>query len=583
MRNYVIASVLLISCLLFSCSDEITEPVLENVTIVDEDDGLVAYPKQMANTRSLSIEQNWEKWKKVKLAGTQDGDSVHVPWNPYVSAGSVPLDVCRDIKASDGWDLIAHTVNGYGEDGMNYIVFHNKYTGILKVFYYLKAEHSGLQNTAIWEVKFLVPTSCMAFSESYAQLSTLKETRKVYVGNLVDTDSKGYTPGWNCFQIELAYDPELEDGVLQISPTSMSESEIHFDGGLEANTDGLIITANESNVFDGGVKATANYVGKGAEKWAENAVKNGLFGKIKTLIVKGAGSLVQAGISKLLGSFVGGFNQQQETTQTVQLKTSGTITLNGKILEPGTGIGQPVKISLDKNKVGRLGVWSLKDMPTLFLQPFGIHAGQHPVLEYVQLYNIQTPYASPTDLKDKLNINPECLSSVKRYEITGTVYEIGEIVSYDVLGKKYSPVAYEFGSNRTHLYVGTYSPRDILPGVVLKDQNGIDLANFEANAPIEAYIPNTLNGEPGAQPDFTFDSKYIVVVTVRLYLNNQEVVESTHSFKPVRFEWDYSLSPGIYYYSYPYIPIEVNRLAPITINMDSLRSKVLLPRDSIQP
>lgn len=218
-----------------------------------------------------------------------------------------------DIKSVDGWELIAHTVNGYGDLGVNYLIFHNKYTGVLKVFYYLEPEQANLQNTAMWKLHFEIPQSCLAFSDVYAELSTRKDIYDIYVGNISNDDSKGYTVGWNCFQTELAHEPNLKGGTLQIIPHSCTTSTIELDGDFESTTEGLILSSTTYNKGDKIVKSVAKYAGDKAEKWVEKAIESEkVFKEIKSLIVKGAGSLVSSGVSTLLGAFTGGFDREKK-------------------------------------------------------------------------------------------------------------------------------------------------------------------------------------------------------------------------------------------------------------------------------
>lgn len=576
MKNFVFILLVLLLCI--SCKDEqIVQQELAPIEASEiEDSGIVAYPKRQMKTRSQSIEQNWEKWETVILAS---GDTVQVPWNKNNTSGAVPYDIRNDIEAKNGWDLIAHTVNGYGSQGKNYLIFHNKYTGILKVFYYMEPGQSNLQNTAIWKLYFEVPSSNLAFADEYAALSTRKDKCEIYLSNLTNDDTRGFTLGWNCFQTELAYDPDFAGGMLQIIPFSMTTSQILLDGNLEANTDGFIISTTNSNIMGGSVDVAANFAGEKAEETIKEAAQKGVFKKIGSALAKGAGSIVKLGISKLLGTFVGGFNQQNQTIQSVQLRTKGTVTIKGNEMTPATGAVVGMSFSINPQDVGKLGVWSLKEKPTVRLNPFGLHKMQDPNAEYVQFYSINSPYAYSMDLQEILNINPEILSQVEKYEIEGTVYETDSVLSRDVLHQGMSSVGFMFSGDSEQLYNDVYSPNDIYVGVVLKDENGIDLPNFEKYAPIEAYIPNTIDGKPGAQPSFTFDSKYILVVTLRLFVNNngeQDTIESTHTFIP-DFEWDYGSSSSEYYNAYPYVPIQA-KVSDLVLKADSLLYQ--MPEDS---
>ena len=233
------------------------------------------------------------------------GSYVHTPWNKKITSGTIPYEIRTDILPSDGWDLIAHTVNGYGENGMNYLIFHNHYTGILKIFYYLEPNSSNLQNTAIWKLHFENPQSFLAFTGEYARLSTDKSVRDIYLSNITSDDSRGFNVGWNCFQVELAYDPDFTEGSLQIIPMSMTTSSIKLDGNLNSKTKGTVISTTTSNPLNGVVKGVASLVGNTAKDWVSDQVKDANFGDdVKKSLSSGAGSLVTSAVGAALGSFI---------------------------------------------------------------------------------------------------------------------------------------------------------------------------------------------------------------------------------------------------------------------------------------
>ncbi len=281
------------------------------------------------------------------------GSYVHTPWNKKITSGTIPYEIRTDILPSDGWDLIAHTVNGYGENGMNYLIFHNHYTGILKIFYYLEPNSSNLQNTAIWKLHFENPQSFLAFTSEYARLSSDKSVRDIYLSNITKDDSKGYTVGWNCFQVELAYDPDFSEGSLQIIPMSMTTSSIKFTGNFDSKTDGTIISTTTSNPLNGVVKGVASLVGAKAEDWVSDQVKKAKFGnKIIKVLSSGANSLVTSGVGAALGSFIGVFSKTTQTTQTVQLNTVGSVELDGELKTLQTGLIVPLSMSISVKNVG---------------------------------------------------------------------------------------------------------------------------------------------------------------------------------------------------------------------------------------
>lgn len=548
--------VLLVAIGFVSCSNEIDlqeEQTLETLSPDVQGDKLVAYPLRKHSTRSEPAGQSWDDWKKVKLAS---GDSVYVPWNNRFTSSTIPAEIRQDINSNKGWNLIAHTVNGYGEPGMNYLIFHNRYTGILKVFYYLEPTHSALQNTAIWKLHFEVPQSCLAFSETFASISTKKDVNDIYLGNITNDDSKGYTVGWNCFQTELAYDPDLTKGTLQIIPSSMTTSSIQLSGGIETKTEGLIISATTSNIMNGAVKSTANFVGKEAEKWAQKAVAEKLFKQIGSLVVKGAGSLVSSGISNLLGSFIGGFNKQQQTTQSVQLRTNGTVTLDGEIKTLQTGLVSPLSLSIAPEDVGTLGAWCMIETPMLLLFPYALHEQQDPNNSYIQHYNGATvSYRVPDN--SKLIINPDLRPHLKSYEVNAALFENYDFRKNDALNQGFNAVYSPVNTRNTHLYDNIYTPTHsfIIP-VVIKDKNGVDLENVGEQAPFEIYIPKTPKGELGACPHFSINSHFVMVVSVKMKVmqdGEETTIISSHTFVP-DFRWEIEQNGDYYYSLYPFVP-----------------------------
>ena len=163
-----------------SACRNVEDSLLETPVNPIQESRLIAYPKKsdLGNmTRSETVGLDWENWETVALAS---GVLVAPPWANNPVASDIPEEIRKDIKATDGWDLIVHTVNGYGEQGLNYLIFHNKFTGILKVFYYLEQSGAQLQNTAIWKIHFESPQSLLAFASDYAGDATKDSPSDLY-------------------------------------------------------------------------------------------------------------------------------------------------------------------------------------------------------------------------------------------------------------------------------------------------------------------------------------------------------------------------------------------------------------------
>lgn len=498
----------------------------------------VTYPLRSQGTRGASTNDNWEKWETIKLPS---GKTVYTPWNK-VSSSSIPQDVREDIKASNGWKLIAYTIAGpnetvRGDAGLNYMLFYNKYTGILKVFYYL--ESGSLQNTAMWKLHFETPQSLLAFADEYARITSNKSLKDVYVSNITNSDTKAFEVGWNCFQIELAYDPDFTKGSMQIIPMSINTSNVVIEGKAISETKGTIISST-SNPLSGAVKAIASGAGKDAEDFVKDKIKDGKLKGYKNLIVNGAGAIATSGVSSLLGSFVGGFLKGGQTSQTVQLHTDTKIKLTAEMKSVSSGIINPLTISLSTKDVGRLGVWCLTKEPVKYLLPYVRYKGKWYSQDWY-VYEVQTL----TDLmnNDKIVVNPEILS-----EIAGKNVSI-KIDTY-LRNKKREQA---LGSHGYSLYSQMIAPETIdllyedtykgegasfMIAFPVRNKNNVIIKNLATDKiPKSAYIPNAPNGAEGVDDNANCDSNIKYVYTIEYTLPDGNTICSSHTFIP-KLQWD---------------------------------------------
>lgn len=545
---------LFMTAMLFvSCSEKLEDSmVCQSLGNAHE---VVAYPMRSNKTRAgVDNEQGeWENWDKIVLAG---GESVSSPWNEQKTAGAVPVEIRMDVKHKAGWNLIAHTVNGKGEKGLNYLVFYNRYTGILKVFYY--AEENTPNNTGIWHLHFEQPQSFLAFSDQIAELSSSSRKNDIYVVNVTEQTGKPFTRGWNCFFLELAYDPSFSEGTLQIIPESLSTLKVSLGGDLDAYTEGTIITATSSNPLTSIVNGVANVAGKAAEIWVGNAIKAGKFSKVKNVVVEGAGTIVKKGVGSLLGAFVGGFNKNVETTQTVSLKTTGTIKLDGTISTVQSSSIVPLSMSISVKNVGRLGVWCLTQTPKVYVGPYALNVGKDAITSYWYKYqflprvdNTQTRYVT---------MNPDLVKELgwNNIHLGVDTYLQGNYIVED-LGESFSDRYAYASSFNDKLYDNTYSANGLSYTVSLPlfDKNGQVLENLDDMfVPYEIFLPNAPGGYKGASPNIRCQSYYKQVYGVQLTTTTGDTVQLYHTFIP-RLQWDYSRfnSDKMYLHEYPTIPI----------------------------
>lgn len=557
MKKFILGLLGLLTLSFYSCSTSDEESWVFT-SPVDNQDGLIAYPmRNYSISRASSSDGTvgeWETWTKIKLAGVSD--SVATPWNDISTSGKIPTDVRMDIKHKDGWNLIAHTINGKGERNMNYLFFHNRYSGILKVFYY--ANKVEQNTTGIWHLHFEQPQSFLAFSNTIAETTSVKSNDDIYLTNLSTITTKAFNQGWNCFQIELAYDPNFSEGTLQVIPETLTTSKINLDGSFEATTDGTIISTTTSNPLNGVIKGVAGLAGKSAEKWVENALKSDKFKKIKADVVKGAGSIVTSGAASLLGSFVGAFDKNNQTTQTVNLKTTGTTSLEGTITTMTSSNFMPITLSISIKNVGRLGAWCLTQTPIVYMEPYATYLGRDPY--YPDWYQFRMQPYFDNNQTNCVTINPDLLAELGWNNISlGIDNYLRNTYIRNDLENSFSDRNANQKGTRELLYDDTYDADDVYYTVSLPlyDRNGLVMENLnEMMVPYEIFLPNAPGGHKGACPNISLQSSYKSVFGVRLKTRYGDTVQMYHTFIP-RLEWNYErfYSDKSYLREYPTVQI----------------------------
>lgn len=515
-----------------SACRNVEDSLLETPVNPIQESRLIAYPKKsdLGNmTRSETVGLDWENWETVALAS---GVLVAPPWTNNPVASDIPEEIRKDIKATDGWDLIVHTVNGYGEQGLNYLIFHNKFTGILKVFYYLEQSGAQLQNTAIWKIHFESPQSLLAFASDYAGDATKDSPSDLYLGNITNNSAKGYSIGWNCFQFELAYDPDFITGSLQFIPESMTTADITLEGNFESETNGLIISITNSNSLSGTIEGVAKMGGNAAEKWVTKQVTSGAFKKISSLVAGGVKGIVKSGVSKLLGSFIGGFNSAKETTQQVQLKTNGTVKLKGNITSIQSGMIAPISFYISKENVGTLGVWGAVKKPVIYLSPLAIYEEEDKPYEFSYIYQLEG--LESYDIQTI--VNPELLPYVTDYKFHYDIYQDNDVSIGHALGNDSGDNFCFEMSSLYNLYEDIYSIASCRVPIMYKNLFGDLLPPYGTLAPYKIYLPDAPLGETvGPKRTFDLTSHFIVVVTLTLETNIngvQNTVVSNQTFIP---------------------------------------------------
>lgn len=547
-KNFLL--LLIVATGLSSCNDLLlsTDEVLTESFIEEDIDGIYPYSQQCA-TRAISV-PNWESWEKVRLSsGVAETDSVAVPWadNALVTT-VIPTQIRKDIKKENGWMLIKYTVNGNWGKNNNYMFFYNKYTGILKVFYYL--ENTVGSSTGIWQLVIDVPQRLFAFTGNIADpIEGVYKRQELYCTNITTTGSSGFTYGWNCFQVELAYDPLFTSGTLTVNPVNRTNSQISLTGSYGSSSKGTFVTTTGSNSSD--ITGLATAAGEDAYNFIMKEIENN---KITITDSKNADNIVnetlsdiiRKGINQIFSSFTARHNNNPSEKYNIQFTTNGKAEMSGTITTETTGGLAPGSLNLSKSSLGvSLGVWNLEEQPIIY---FGTTAKllkwgqmQYPVYH---LWRMDGSISDETSFSNKFILNPDITKDLNSYTCSANAFTYyNDSLPIETTKYPHGSIARERGSlgiisaSGKHLYEKCNIVTDFYKKFKVHFPNRNDQFT---SLPRILFLPKadieSINGDLGVKYNM------LVKVSAKLCVNNsvKDTVTITKTFVP-QLEWNPTL------------------------------------------
>lgn len=532
---------------LYSCSDQMEENKIQFSAKVQSDAPGI-YSEGHTVTRS-SEGGYWESWDTIKLGNY---NSVNTPWNESATASTVPHEFLEDIKYDDGWDIkypkTEEEMNALCQRDTPYLIFHNRYTGILKVFSYLTKDSFYPNNHGIWQISTTDPTSLFAFQNDPVTRIDEKRTDIHYVSNITTNSSCGFSVGWNCFQIELAYDP-TQSGWMKISTCAYNSADLTFDGITQSETSGVMSTSSGEGNHKSGI---AKLAGDKAGKWIGRQIEDKkILGISSDIIAEGIKAIVTEGAGSIIGAVTGLF-KSNNSTRSFQLTTNGTISIKGNATFIATTGITPIEFNIDPSKIGYLGVWGLMDEPTLLFSPYAVlKSPQEHSNGYTREYrvNIVNNFSAKADI----TVNPE----LKKYGNCGILtdyFQSSKFTRYNTLGSSgsYGRDPLNFNKIYDHIYKPNFY---MIVDVAFKGKEGVYVPIDEFDAPMEVFIPNVPGGPQGAIPQMTYNSSFLASVGVKITLPNGSEAYSYHHCLP-KIGWNLSeYDNGLYWFFYPCEPV----------------------------
>ena len=103
----------------------------------------------------------FEWWDTTSISLLGINSPVTLPWYNGAST-QIPSYMLHNYRPEDGWEMVYnYCINtSPGEIGKNYIIFYNKLTGILRVFYYNNNNVTSA-STTFWGINVSQTTSLL--------------------------------------------------------------------------------------------------------------------------------------------------------------------------------------------------------------------------------------------------------------------------------------------------------------------------------------------------------------------------------------------------------------------------------------
>lgn len=363
-------------------------------------------------SQQIKLDLPWEKGSSMNLGISSE----------WLDDNSADKEISNRYYAQEkGWELIYSNI--HKNSATKYFALYNKYTGILRFFFYeISASASSNSTESFWGIRTNQPTQILNFmgdialaADKYGISSYIASTEGTYYGN--SFVCKGYKPNnWYGLEIECAYDPYLTPqtqidfevrgwAVSKITTTGTAETTGDITGTIEMNTNKITnFNFNLSNMFNNSnttIKVNQsgfiNSIGQKMEeevnkkdsfwKGIWNSIKgsamSGIKSGLKSIITSG-GSTATKALGKVVSSVIGIGGSKPSIGQiNLKLKANSKIQLESEQQQVGWGQISSFPVAGTSNNPNNmplynniLGVWNLKESPIVIRNVSG-KIGKH--------------------------------------------------------------------------------------------------------------------------------------------------------------------------------------------------------------
>lgn len=334
----------------------------------------------------------------LTTANMKDPKNYKIVTLPWYKGGAdlstnLPEGFCDNITPENGWNLVINRCGSVGLANNNYFALYNKWTGILRFFYYQPAM-TFTGNDHMWQVALTDELAQRAFwGYGLPSTQTIMDKSKICydMGNTMSTYVTPYTgsmdnngcivphEGWWAFDVDLSlYRPDFPDinnNSIKVQMRSWTTQHVSLWSTMTATIEGEF---KEKVSGSKGMSAASTAQGVMTSLQAAALLGSAITGFRVASQSGGMGAVSAlgsiAGIFGCAGSFAGLFEKGPKPMEaTISLGMNGTIDTQGTINASAitTGITSPTlflsSFNRDKNMGFGQGVWNIKNHPQVYV------------------------------------------------------------------------------------------------------------------------------------------------------------------------------------------------------------------------
>jgi|GEM_PF-3714360 len=249
-------------------------------------------PRTNAQGSSLDYCRTWAI-RRTSQSDQSVGNPANAPWESAQSGVMLRIGYDKDYTRAKGWVLLRENLGALVPVGTPYFVLYNKYTGLIRTYFYVDNSHGEYVNGAVVTMSHssvnAQSTGVLALSntqllaaEKYSQRTDQNSDVVSYVAKLSSQQAS-----WIVAEFNTAFDPNAGDSrfagnALEFAVQGIKRSELSLDGTLNFKTDaqeGYAVAGKRGDVIQDVSPPTNSDPASGTKKFLATGKK--ILGAVK--------------------------------------------------------------------------------------------------------------------------------------------------------------------------------------------------------------------------------------------------------------------------------------------------------------